>query len=142
MQLDDQTILTIGVPNTNGRIYTQECVESMVEQFNARDKPMLGELGYRSGQSGPTIDLARVSHAVTDLRIVDGKLVGTIQVLQTPFGKILEVVANTAKIDMDCVMHFRPACMVAPQDMILEMDGTTTLKNVTFYSVSATNDPA
>lgn len=142
MNLDGQTLLIIGTPNANGRIYTQECVESMVKQFNAMTKPMFGELGTQPGPAYGTIDINRVSHVAKDLRIEDGKLVANIEVLDTPFGKILQVVANTAKIDMDCVVHFRTECYIAPQDMVLEADGTTTLRNVTFYSVSATNNPA
>lgn len=86
------TILTLDQPNANGRTYTTEVAEAIIEQ--ARDRiavgALLGEVGYPEGSSFNSVDMNRVSHQVTDLRIENGQLIGVIKLLKTPMGEIAE----------------------------------------------------
>ena len=53
--------------NRNGRVYTFEMMDKKVKDYNngfVKQKRAFGELGH---PEGPTINLERVSHMITDL---------------------------------------------------------------------------
>ena len=80
-------------PNANGRVYTPEAIDKMVELFNEREMPMYGQVGYPQDILGvPVFDtsLQKVSHIVSSIKKVDGYLVGDIKILDTPYGKHLQ----------------------------------------------------
>ncbi|SVA56376.1 uncharacterized protein METZ01_LOCUS109230 [marine metagenome] len=78
------------VKNRNGRVYPQEVLEKEVAKYNKnfiREKRAFGELGH---PDGPTVNLERVSHMITELH-PDGKnFVGEAKVMDTPMGKIVK----------------------------------------------------
>lgn len=74
--------------NRNGRIYPKAVMEKEVnryqEQINA--KRSLGELGH---PPNPTVNLDKVSHLITNLKMEsDGRVVGRAKILETPMGTI------------------------------------------------------
>ena len=74
--------------NRNNRIYPFEVLNREVERYNeeyVKTKRALGELGH---PDGPTINLDRVSHRITDLRAEGNNFMGKAQILDTPMGKI------------------------------------------------------
>jgi hypothetical protein len=74
--------------NRNGRMYPFEVLNREVERYNeeyVRTKRALGELGH---PDGPTINLDRVSHRITDLRAEGNNFMGKAQILDTPMGNI------------------------------------------------------
>jgi len=74
--------------NRNGRMYPFEVLNREVERYNeeyVKTKRALGELGH---PDGPTINLDRVSHRITDLRAEGNNFMGKAQILDTPMGKI------------------------------------------------------
>ena len=74
--------------NRNGRRYPFEVLNREVERYNeeyVKTKRALGELGH---PDGPTINLDRVSHRITDLRAEGNNFMGKAQILDTPMGKI------------------------------------------------------
>jgi len=73
-------VLLKSLIDRNGRQYREE---DLIEQ--AVGKYFFGELG--SGM-GIAMNLERVSHTVTNIRIVDNDLVGDIDLLKTPTGVI------------------------------------------------------
>ena len=76
------------IKNRNGRMYPFEVLDREVERYNeeyVRTKRALGELGH---PDGPTINLDRVSHRITDLRAEGNNFMGKAQILDTPMGKI------------------------------------------------------
>ena len=78
------------IKNRNGRIYPMEVLEKEVRRYtkeNIAQKRAFGELGH---PEGPTINLERASHMITDL-YPDGKnFIGEAKILSTPMGKIVE----------------------------------------------------
>ena len=76
--------------NRNGRIYplpvltgaVNEYVEQQVNQGRA-----VGELNH---PDGPTINLDKVSHRITELKMVGNNVMGKARILSTPMGKIVE----------------------------------------------------
>jgi len=78
------------VKNRNGRVYPLEILQKEVAKYNKnfiRENRAFGELGH---PEGPTVNLERVSHMVTELH-PDGKnFVGEAKIMETPMGKIVK----------------------------------------------------
>lgn len=75
--------------NKNGRIYPKHVLEKEVERFvreMVNTKRALGELNH---PTGPTINLDRVSHIITELKW-DGNVVnGKARITETPMGQVV-----------------------------------------------------
>ena len=74
--------------NRNGRVYPFEVLQREVNRYNeeyVKTKRALGELGH---PDGPTVNLDRVSHRITELRAEGTNFIGKAQILDTPIGKI------------------------------------------------------
>ena len=78
------------VKNRNGRIYPQPILAKEVAKYNKnfiKEKRAFGELGH---PDGPTVNLERVSHMITDL-YPDGKnFIGEAKIMSTPMGEIVK----------------------------------------------------
>ena len=78
------------VKNRNGRIYPQPILAKEVAKYNKnfiQEKRAFGELGH---PDGPTVNLERVSHMITDL-YPDGKnFIGEAKIMSTPMGEIVK----------------------------------------------------
>ena len=78
------------IKNQNGRIYPFSVLQKQVKEFNnnfVKQDRALVELGH---PSGPTVNLDRVSHVITELQ-EDGKnFVGKAKIIDTPNGKIVK----------------------------------------------------
>lgn len=78
------------IQNQNGRVYPFSVLQNEVKNYNnkyVKESRALGELGH---PSGPTINLDRVSHIITEL-YEDGKnFIGKAKIMDTPNGKIVK----------------------------------------------------
>ena len=78
------------IQNQNGRVYPYSVLKKEVSNYNnkfVKESRALGELGH---PSGPTINLDRVSHIITEL-YEDGKnFIGKAKIMDTPNGKIVK----------------------------------------------------
>jgi len=83
------------IKNKNGRMYPREILEKEVKRYNKEyiDKNRAyGELGH---PQGPTINLERVSHMITQLQPDGSNFVGKAKIMtETPYGKIVESLIN------------------------------------------------
>ena len=76
------------VTNRNGRCYPFQILEREVKRYNdtfIKNGRVFGELGH---PDGPTVNLDRVSHMITDLRSEGNNFVGKAKILDTPMGNI------------------------------------------------------
>src|SRR6056300_587848 len=76
--------------NRNGRIYPKAIMESAVNKYvtdQVSKKRAVGELNH---PEGPTVNLDKVSHLITDLKFEGNDVVGKAQILDTPMGKIVK----------------------------------------------------
>ena len=77
--------------NRNGRVYPKDLLEREVERYTKdyiTENRAFGELGH---PEGPTINLDRVSHMVTELSSDGNNWKGKAKVLkETPYGKIVQ----------------------------------------------------
>ena len=82
------TFLQGGIKNRNGRMYPVETLSREVgrycENFIKKGRA-LGELGH---PEGPTVNLDRVSHKITQLEQSGNNFKGKAKLLETPMGKI------------------------------------------------------
>ena len=78
------------IKNQNGRVYPFSVLKKQVKEFNekfVKQDRALGELGH---PSGPSVNLDRVSHIITELQ-EDGKnFIGKAKIIDTPNGKIVK----------------------------------------------------
>ena len=82
------------IKNRNGRIYPMEVLQKEVARYNADyidRKRSLGELGH---PAGPTINLDRVSHMITELYQEGDNFMGKAKILDTPMGNIVKNLMN------------------------------------------------
>ena len=78
------------ITNRNKRRYPMETLQKEVFRYNdnfVKQKRAFGELGH---PEGPTINLERVSHMITDLRQEGSNFIGRAKIMDTPYGKIVK----------------------------------------------------
>ena len=79
------------IKNRNGRVYPKEVLAKEVKRYNKEyidKKRAYGELGH---PQGPTINLERVSHMITQLQQDGSNFVGKAKIMtETPYGKIVQ----------------------------------------------------
>lgn len=76
--------------NRNGRVYPKAIMERAVTKYvdeQVSKKRAVGELNH---PEGPTVNLDKVSHLITDLRLEGIDVIGKAQILDTPMGKIVK----------------------------------------------------
>jgi len=75
--------------NGNGRIYKKETLQREVENYHkmVKERRALGELDHPDDQ---VINLKNASHLVTDIWWDGDDVMGKVQVLDTPSGKVLK----------------------------------------------------
>jgi hypothetical protein len=81
--------LYVDKPNTNKRIYPRAIVKKEIERFKEiiNNRAMIGELGMPRDS---IIHLSNASHIVADLSLIGDAVEATIEVLDTPQGKVLQ----------------------------------------------------
>ena len=76
--------------NRNGRIYPKAIMERAVGKYvteQVNKKRAVGELNH---PEGPTVNLDKVSHLITELKFNGNDVVGRAQILDTPMGRIVK----------------------------------------------------
>jgi len=76
--------------NRNGRVYPKPIMERAVGKYvqeQVSKKRAVGELNH---PEGPTVNLDKVSHLITDLKLEGNDVIGKAQILDTPMGKIVK----------------------------------------------------
>lgn len=83
--------------NRNGRVYPKKILEEKVDAYvkdYVQNKRAFGELGH---PEKPAMNLDKVSHVITELRMEGENVLGKAKILNTPNGKIVK-----ALMDEDC----------------------------------------
>jgi len=83
-------MLQTEVKNKNGRVYPKEIMQKEVKRYTKEyidNNRAYGELGH---PEGPTINLERTSHLITDLYEDGNNFVGKAKILSTPMGNIVK----------------------------------------------------
>ena len=78
------------IKNRNGRVYPKKVLADEVARYTKdfiKQDRAFGELGH---PQGPTINLDRASHLITDLKEEGNNFVGKAKILSTPMGSIVK----------------------------------------------------
>ena len=78
------------IKNRNGRRYPLDVMTNEVKRYdkeNIKKNRAFGELGH---PDGPTINLERVSHMITNLEMDGENVRGKAKIMDTPYGKIVK----------------------------------------------------
>jgi hypothetical protein len=128
MNLNAVIVAEADVPNANNRIYPAEVLRQAVEQFNAMEGGMIGQMEFRPDGK---VSLAEASHTVHNLRFdEDSKtLFADIACLQTPYGKVLK-----SLIDDGIDVKFRLGGTGSGKT---NDQGKTVIENYTLVTVNA-----
>lgn len=79
-----------GIKNRNGREYPLQEINSAVESAIQRIKEQNGIMGELDHPQTLQINLDRVSHVITELKMVGANACGKARLLDTPMGKIAQ----------------------------------------------------
>ena len=76
--------------NRNGRVYPKAVMESAVNKYVTEQVSTGRAVGELNHPDGPTVNLDKVSHLITDLRMEGNDVIGKASILNTPMGKIVQ----------------------------------------------------
>ena len=75
--------------NRNGRIYEKSILEAAVNKYVTEQVSTGRAVGELNHPEGPTINLDKVSHKITELRFEGSNVIGKASILNTPMGNIV-----------------------------------------------------
>ena len=76
--------------NRNGRIYEKTILEGAVDKYITEQVSQNRAVGELNHPDGPTVNLDKVSHKITELSWKGNDVVGKAQILDTPMGNIVK----------------------------------------------------
>ena len=76
--------------NRNGRIYESKILQPAVERYITEQVKTGRAVGELNHPDGPTINLDKVSHLITNLRFENNNVIGKAKILNTPMGQIVK----------------------------------------------------
>jgi len=76
--------------NRNKRIYPKEVLAEAVKKYVSEQVKTGRAVGELNHPEGPTINLDKVSHKITELKFEGNNVVGKALILDTPMGKIVK----------------------------------------------------
>jgi len=113
------------IKNRNGRMYPVNTLTKEVNRYNesfVKKGRALGELGH---PDGPTVNLDRVSHKITQLRQEGKNFIGKAQLLETPMGRIAKnliaegVTLGVSSRGVGSLKEDHTGCKVVGEDFML-----------------------
>lgn len=129
MIIKDQEILKSDQPTRNGRIYPSAVVREIRDGLMERIKSGMTLMGEMGQSSSPTIDMSKVTHTITEVRLVDGVLYADVNVLGTPSGRVLA----------DMIEKKEPIAFRTRGAGKIDKDGTVS--DYTLWSIDAVYEP-
>ena len=76
--------------NRNGRVYESTILKPAVEKYIEEQVKTGRAVGELNHPDGPTINLDKVSHRITNLTIEGSNVIGKAKILNTPMGQIVK----------------------------------------------------
>ena len=76
--------------NRNGRMYPKPIMENAINKYVKEQVKTGRAVGELNHPDGPTVNLDKVSHRITDLRFEGNDVMGKALILDTPMGKVVK----------------------------------------------------
>ena len=102
----DFKIFDLDHPNKNGRIYTKECMENAIKEWQ-ENNIRLGELAPDYGADPMIIHTGKITHKVNNIYINDNQVCASVELLETPSGNVVKQLT----ISLNC--SIKENCMLA-----------------------------
>ncbi len=83
------------IKNKNGRLYPINEIQTAVTSAQVRIKESNGIFGELDHPQTLSINLDRISHVITEIRMEDNNAIGKAKLLSTPMGNIAKELANS-----------------------------------------------
>lgn len=126
-------LLKIGEKNLNDRIYTEEAVNKMIDQFTEKRNAngvFFGQMGFPEGME---MNFKNITHDVERVWVEDNTLYGEIKLLDTPKGNDIKNIMA----EMDRAIVFRARSIGS-----VNGDGTVNIeKLISFDAIPKDQDP-
>ena len=112
-------LIKMDVPTANGRIYSKEAINKLVEETN---KKTVVPLHFNLGS-----DLASIVGIVKNAKVVDDQIVVKIQLLDTP-----------KAVNIKAALHDRKAFCITPTTVgLVDENHQVTVQDVKHYNITA-----
>ena len=72
--------------NRNGRVYPKPIMEKAIGKYDKEQIQKNRAVGELNHPEGPTVNLDKVSHRITEMKFQGNDVVGKAQILDTPMG--------------------------------------------------------
>lgn len=108
------------IKNRNGRMYPKDVLMNETQRYNremVQKNRAFGELGH---PSGPTINLERVSHKITELKPDGPNIIGKAKIMETPYGTIVK---NLMKENCELAVSSRGMGSLKEKNGIMQVQG-------------------
>lgn len=108
------------IKNRNGRMYPKDVLINETQRYDremVKKNRAFGELGH---PSGPTINLERVSHKITELKPDGPNIIGKAKIMETPYGTIVK---NLMKEDCELAVSSRGMGSLKEKNGIMQVQG-------------------
>jgi len=127
-----KVVFELDKPDINGNIWTKEATEKAIadykKRFMEKDNNMaLGELEHGISSY---VNLTRVSHKLTDLRIDKNQLICDVEILNTPMGEIALEMSPYFRIGVRAMGEFK-----------IDEDGNKVIENADVISFDILPEP-
>ena len=76
--------------NRNGRIYPMPIMEKALNKYDTEQVQKGRAVGELNHPEGPTVNLDKVSHKITELKFQGNDIVGKASILNTPMGEVVK----------------------------------------------------
>ena len=76
--------------NRNGRIYPMPIIEKALNKYDTEQVQKGRAVGELNHPEGPTVNLDKVSHKITELKFQGNDIVGKASILNTPMGEVVK----------------------------------------------------
>lgn len=145
--------IALNKQNKNGRYYSEENITPEINRYIKEvieAKRAFGELGH---PQGPTINLDRVSHIITELKKDGNYFVGKSKITETPMGEIAKGLMSSggqlgvstrgmgSLIEKNGVMEVQPDFKLSTVDIVSDPSGPGCFVNGIMEGVNWIYDP-
>jgi len=145
--------IALNKPNKNGRYYAEKHIAPEIGRYIKEvinDKRAFGELGH---PQGPTINLDRVSHIITELKKDGDYYVGKARITETPMGEIAKGLMSSggqlgvstrgmgSLLEKNGVMEVQPDFKLSTVDIVSDPSGPGCFVNGIMENVEWIYDP-
>lgn len=123
MEIDFKIFDNLGHPNKNGVVFTKECIENAIKEWQENGK-QFGELAPDYGTDPMIIHTGKITHKVNNIYINDNQVWANTELLETPLGNVAKQLLDAGR-----ELNFAPRMLGGfEEDYEIDENGNKTPK--------------